>query len=333
MNQLEALKKHTCVVIDTADFSLLKEFSAEDATTNPSLVLAGSQLPQHAHLVTGAVEFARANVDRFGDGLLASSTDRKAQILELAVDKLTVSFGVEILKAIPGRVSTEVDARLSYDVARMVQKAKHLVRLYEEAGVTRERLYVKIASTWEGIRAAEQLERDGINCNLTLLFSFGQAVACAQAGVSLISPFVGRVLDWYKAKYPERADTFVGANDPGVVTVTRVYNYYKQHGYKTIVMGASFRNTAEVLELAGCDKLTISPKLLQELASTPGEVVRKLSPTQFTQPIPKLPELTKAESLFEGEPNDMAVEKLEEGIRNFATDTGKLEAHIVTLLA
>ncbi|AAZ13324.1 transaldolase, putative [Trypanosoma equiperdum] len=332
MNQLESLKKHTCVVIDTADFSLLKEFSAEDATTNPSLVLAGSQVPQHAHLVNSAVEFARSNVSRLRDGLLSSADDERAQLLELAVDKLTVSFGVEILKAIPGRVSSEVDARLSYDADKMVKKAQHIVQLYAEAGVPKERLYIKLASTWEGIRAAERLEREGINCNLTLLFSFDQAVACAQAGVALISPFVGRVLDWYKAKYPEQADTFIGAQDPGVIAVTKIYNYYKRHGYKTVVMGASFRNTGEVLELAGCDKLTISPKLLQELASTPGEVVRKLDPARLTQSIPKLSELTRPESLFERETNNMAVEKLEEGIRNFAKDTEKLEALIATLL-
>ncbi|RNF05137.1 transaldolase [Trypanosoma conorhini] len=331
MSKLAELKKYTVVVADTADFSLLAKFRPEDATTNPSLVLAGSQLPQYAKLIDDAVAFARENVERLREGL-APGADEKAQLLELAVDKLTVSFGVEILKVVPGRVSTEVDARLSYDTARMVAKARHLVRLYEECGCARSRLYIKLATTWEGIQAARQLEADGINCNLTLLFSFGQAVACAQAGVSLISPFVGRILDWYKAHHPAQADSYVGAQDPGVVSVTRIYNYYKQHGYKTVVMGASFRSAGEVLELAGCDKLTISPKLLEELDAATGAVPRKLDPAHLTETTEKLPEFTGPESLFAGEPNTMAKDKLEEGIRGFAKDTEKLEAHIATLL-
>ncbi|ESL07759.1 transaldolase [Trypanosoma rangeli SC58] len=331
MSKLAELKKCTVVVADTADFSLLAKFEPEDATTNPSLVLAGSELSQYAKLIEDAVTFAKENVARLRDGLTPGA-DEKAHVLELAVDKLTVSFGVEILKVIPGRVSTEVDARLSYDTARMVAKAKHLVRLYEECGYARSRLYVKLASTWEGIQAARQLEAANINCNLTLLFSFGQAVACAQAGVSLISPFVGRILDWYKAHHPEQADSYVGAQDPGVISVTRIYNYYKQHGYKTVVMGASFRSTEEVLELAGCDKLTISPKLLAELDSAIGTVPRKLDPVHLTEKMEKLPEFTGPELLFAAEPNTMAKDKLEEGIRGFARDTEKLEAHIAALL-
>lgn len=332
MNQLEELKKHTCVVADTADFAFISKYKPEDATTNPSLVLAGSELPQYSSLVSDAVKFARENVTRLRDGLAPGVADERALILELAVDKLTVSFGVEILKIVPGRVSTEVDARLSYDAGRMVAKARHLVRLYEECGVSRGRVYVKLAATWEGINAARVLEAEGISCNLTLLFSFGQAVACAQAGVSLISPFVGRVLDWYKAHEAANAHKFVGADDPGVVAVTKIYNYYKQHGYKTVVMGASFRNVGEILELAGCDKLTISLKLLEELASTEGDVPRKLDSAKITQKIEKLPEITQPESLFEGEKNNMAIEKLEEGIRNFSKDTEKLEEHIMKLL-
>ncbi|KAG8343405.1 putative transaldolase [Trypanosoma vivax] len=334
MSQLEGLKRHTCIVVDTANFSLLSECSAQDATTNPSLVLASSKLECHAHLVANAVAFARNNVDSWRDGIIASAGDERAQVLELAVDKLTVSIGVEILKLIPGRVSTEVDARLSYNAEQMIKKARHLVRLYSDAGISKERLYVKIAATWEGICAAKQLEHEGINCNLTLLFSFGQAVACAQAGVALISPFVGRILDWYKAKHPELADTFVGSADPGVIAVTRVYNYYKQHGYPTVVMGASFRNTNEILELSGCDKLTISPSLLEQLANTVGDVPRKLDPKNPNpaQTTPKLPDFTTAEMLFEGEPNTMAREKLEEGIRNFSRDTEALESYISTLL-
>ncbi|KAF5223645.1 putative transaldolase [Trypanosoma cruzi] len=331
MSQLEGLKQHTIVVADTADFSLLAKFKPEDATTNPSLVLAGSQLPQYAKLIEDAVKFAKENVSRLRDGLTPGA-DEKAHLLELSVDKLTVNFGSEILKIVPGRVSTEVDARLSYDTARMVAKARHIVKLYEESGTPRSRLYIKLASTWEGIQAARKLEAENINCNLTLLFSFGQAVACAQAGVSLISPFVGRILDWYKEHQPEKAESYVGAQDPGVISVTRIYNYYKQHGYKTIVMGASFRNTGEVLELAGCDKLTISPKLLESLDKTPGPVPRKLDPAHLTEKTEKLPPFTGPESLFEAEPNTMAKEKLEEGIRNFSKDTEKLEAQVAALL-
>lgn len=319
--QLEQLKAVTIVVADTADFGLLAQFQPDDATTNPSLVLAGSQLPQHQHLIDEAIAFAKENVGKYP---AYNSADEKENILDLAMDKLTVSFGLEILKVVPGRVSTEVDAKLSFDTDKMVQKARMLVQLYEEAGIQRNRIYVKIASTWEGIQAARVLEGEGINCNLTLLFSFAQAVACAQAGVALISPFVGRILDWYKKAEPSKADSFVGDADPGVVSVTKIYNYYKQHGYQTIVMGASFRNVGEILALAGCDKLTIAPKLLEELAASEAPVERKLNPEGGSEPMEKLPELTQAEFLFMHNEDAMAVEKLAEGIRNFHKDTQKL---------
>lgn len=329
-SQLDQLKKMTAVVADTADFSLLAEFKPEDATTNPSLVLAGSQLPQYQHLVDEAVTFSRQNTRKYTRYFYG--VDTKTRALELAVDKLTVLFGVEILKVVPGRVSTEVDAKLSFDTQKMIMKARLLIRLYEESGIKRHRVYVKLASTWEGIRAAATLEKEGINCNLTLLFSFAQAVACGQANVSLISPFVGRILDWYKKAEPAKADSFVGAADPGVISVTKIYNYYKQHGYKTIVMGASFRNAGEILELAGCDKLTISPKLLEELAKSDAVVPRRLDAAHPTEKIALLPDLTQSEFLLMHNADAMAVEKLAEGIRNFVKDTDKLQATIAKRL-
>ncbi|KAL7700732.1 Transaldolase [Lotmaria passim] len=325
-SQLEQLKNFTVVVADTADFGLLAEFKPEDATTNPSLVLAGSQLQQYHHFMTEAIEFAKANVSNYAE--FYNSEKQEENVLALALDKLTVSFGLEILKVVPGRVSTEVDAKLSFDKEKMIQKAHLLIQLYEEAGIKRDRIYIKLASTWEGIQAARVLEKEHISCNLTLLFSFAQAVACAQAGVSLISPFVGRILDWYKKAEPAKADSFVGAADPGVISVTKIYNYYKQHGYKTIVMGASFRNVNEITELAGCDKLTISPALLGELAKADGTLTRKLDPAHITQHHAKLPELSQADFLFMHNEEAMAVEKLAEGIRNFHKDTKKLEAAI-----
>ncbi|KPI85132.1 putative Transaldolase [Leptomonas seymouri] len=325
-SQLEQLKKCTIVVADTADFGLLAEFKPEDATTNPSLVLAGSQLPQYQHLVTEAIEFAKANISNYAK--FYSDEKSEENVLALAMDKLTVSFGLEILKVVPGRVSTEVDAKLSFDKEKMIQKAQLLIQLYEASGIKRDRIYIKLASTWEGIQAARELEKEHICCNLTLLFSFAQAVACAQANVSLISPFVGRILDWFKKAEPAKADSFVGAADPGVISVTNIYNYYKQHGYKTIVMGASFRNATEIIELAGCDKLTISPALLGELAKSEAPLTRKLDPAHLTVKTEKLPELSQADFLFMHNEDPMAVEKLAEGIRNFHKDTKKLEAAI-----
>lgn len=328
-SQLEQLKKLTIVVADTADFGLLAQFKPEDATTNPSLVLTGSQLPQYKSLVTDAVAFAKKSWSSYRTAY-PSTLDEQAVIRELAMDKLTVSFGLEILKVVPGRVSTEVSARLSFDKAAMIQKARLLIQLYEDAGIARTRVYVKIASTWEGIQAARELEKEHINCNLTLLFSFAQAVACAQAGVTLISPFVGRILDWHKKTNP--TGDFAGAADPGVISVSKIYRYYKKFGYKTIVMGASFRNTEEIQQLAGCDKLTISPALLDALSKSTADLPRKLSPEVVEDSLTKLPELTQEEFLWMHNQDAMGVEKLAEGIRNFHADTLKLEKAIEALL-
>ncbi|MGL5287362.1 MAG: transaldolase, partial [Aeromonas sp.] len=256
----------------------------------------------------------------------AQSHDKAQQIID-AGDKLAVNIGLEILKIVPGRISTEVDARLSFDTDASIAKARKLMRLYNEAGISNDRILIKLASTWEGIRAAEVLEKEGIQCNLTLLFSFAQARACAEAGVFLISPFVGRILDWYKAKNNR---DYVAAEDPGVVSVTSIYNYYKQHDYHTVVMGASFRNTGEIIELAGCDRLTIGPALLEELSKSEGAVVRKLdyTGTQLPKPVP----LSEAQFRWELNQDAMAVEKLAEGIRLFAVDQGKLEAMLASKL-
>lgn len=322
MSALEHLKKHSIVVADTADFGLLKEFAPTDATTNPSLILAGSKNAKYQRIIDDAVAYADKN---------ASTTAEK---VDLALDKLTVAFGLEILKLIPGRVSTEVDAKLSFDTEASVAKALKLVKMYEDAGIGKDRLYIKLASTWEGIQAARILEAQGIKCNLTLLFSFAQAVACAQAEVALISPFVGRIMDWYKAKEKrEFKDPFT---DPGVISVTRIFNYYKAHGYKTTVMGASFRNTGEIVALAGCDKITISPGLLKELGTMPAEKVRlqlnKDKPVVTGADAKKLPELSRADFLFMHNEDPMAVEKLAEGIRSFNKDTRTLEGIILKKL-
>jgi len=316
---LESLKQVSIVVADTADFGLLAKYKPQDATTNPSLVLAGSALPQYSQLITRALEYGRKH---------GKTLDEQT---EAALDKLTVSFGIEILKLVPGRVSTEVDAKLSFDVEASIRKARQLVALYAEEGIPKERLYIKLASTWEGIQAARVLEAEGVWCNLTLLFSFAQAVACAQAGVSLISPFVGRILDWHKKASPK--SDFNGAKDPGVVSVTRIYNYYKAYGYKTTVMGASFRTVSEIVELAGCDKITIAPQLLGELQKMPAGLTRKLNPKPQGIPEARLPTLTQSHFLFMHNEDQMAVEKLSEGIRNFNKDTRKLEALIRSKLA
>lgn len=318
MSLLDQLKKCSIVVADTADFGLLAKYKPQDATTNPSLVLAGSQLKQYSGLIDEALRYGKAN----GKTL--------AEQVDAAVDHLTVSFGVEILKIVPGRVSTEVDAKLSYDAAASVAKALKLVAMYKQRGIGIDRLYIKLASTWEGIQAARVLEAKGIQCNLTLLFSFAQAVACAQAGVSLISPFVGRILDWHKKTTP-KAD-LAGAKDPGVVSVTSIFNYYKVYGYKTIVMGASFRNVDEIIELAGCDKITISPNLLEELATQQGSLAVKLNAKAPGKAEAKLKELSQADFLFLHNEDAMGVEKLAEGIRNFNKDTLKLHAAIALKL-
>jgi transaldolase len=265
---LEQLKEMTVVVADTGDIQAIEQFKPRDATTNPSLITAAAQMPEYQGIVTETLLQAKKD---------AGSGASEAQIVSLAFDRLAVSFGKKILEIVPKRVSTEVDARLSYDTEATIAKGRYLICEYEKAGISRERILIKIASTWEGIRAAETLEREGIHCNLTLLFGIHQAIACAEAGVTLISPFVGRILDWYKQN---TGRDYTPAEDPGVLSVTQIYNYYKKFGYKTEVMGASFRNLGEITELAGCDLLTISPKLLAQLQETTGELPRKLDPTK-----------------------------------------------------
>ncbi|BAC08019.1 transaldolase [Thermosynechococcus vestitus] len=314
MNLLEQLRQMTVVVADTGDILAIQKFTPRDATTNPSLITAAAQMKEYQSIVDETLRQAKADL---GSG----ATSR--EIVSLAVDRLAVAFGLKILQIIPGRVSTEVDARLSYDTAATVQKARELISQYEAAGVGRDRVLIKIAATWEGIRAAEILEKEGIHCNLTLLFGFHQAVACAEAGVTLISPFVGRILDWYKKK-TGRAE-YPGPEDPGVISVTKIYNYYKKFGYPTEVMGASFRNIGEIIELAGCDLLTISPALLQELQNTTGELKRKLDPAiAATLDIEKVA-MDEATFRKMHAADEMASEKLEEGIKGFTKALETLE--------
>ena len=305
MNQLEQLKQYTTVVADTGDFQSIKAYAPQDATTNPSLILKAVQKPEYRPLLEKAV------------------ADANGASVEAIVDSLLIAFGVEILKYVPGRVSTEIDAALSFDTEATVAKGRELIALYEKAGVARERVLIKIASTWEGIRAAEILERDGIHCNLTLLFSLCQAVACAEAGVQLISPFVGRIYDWYKKS---TGTDYQGADDPGVQSVKRIYQYYRKFGYDTEVMGASFRNTSQILELAGCDLLTISPDLLQKLADSDAPVERKLSKDESIS----IEKIAMDEKTFRFMLNEdaMGTEKLAEGIRAFVADSLKLKQMI-----
>ena len=308
--QLDSLRSMTVVVADTGDIDAIKKYQPQDATTNPSLILSASALPQYAPLIDEAVAYAKAQ-----------SADKAQQLID-AEDKLAVNIGLEILKIVPGRISTEVDARLSYDTQATVEKARKLIALYNAAGISNDRILIKIASTWQGIRAAEILEKEGINCNLTLLFSEAQARACAEAGVYLISPFVGRILDWYKANTDKKE--YAPAEDPGVISVTKIYNYYKEYGYKTVVMGASFRNVGEIIELAGCDRLTIAPALLKELQENTTPLVRKL---EYKGEVKAKPQpLTEAEFYWQHNSDAMAVEKLSDGIRKFAVDQEKLEA-------
>ena len=308
--QLDSLRQMTVVVADTGDIDAIKKYQPQDATTNPSLILSASALPQYAPLIDEAVAYAKAQ-----------SNDKAQQLID-AEDKLAVNIGLEILKIVPGRISTEVDARLSYNTQATVEKARKLIALYNAAGISNDRILIKIASTWQGIRAAEILEKEGINCNLTLLFSEAQARACAEAGVYLISPFVGRILDWYKANTDKKE--YAPAEDPGVISVTKIYNYYKEYGYKTVVMGASFRNVGEIIELAGCDRLTIAPALLKELQENSTALVRKLDYKSEVKAKPQ--PLTEAEFYWQHNSDAMAVEKLAEGIRKFAVDQEKLEA-------
>ena len=308
--QLDSLRNMTVVVADTGDIDAIKKYQPQDATTNPSLILSASALPQYAPLIDEAVAYAKAQ-----------SADKAQQLID-AEDKLAVNIGLEILKIVPGRISTEVDARLSYNTQATVEKARKLIALYNAAGISNDRILIKIASTWQGIRAAEILEKEGINCNLTLLFSEAQARACAEAGVYLISPFVGRILDWYKANTDKKE--YAPAEDPGVISVTKIYNYYKEYDYKTVVMGASFRNVGEITELAGCDRLTIAPALLKELQENSTALVRKLDYKGEVKAKPQ--PLTEAEFYWQHNSDAMAVEKLADGIRKFAVDQEKLEA-------
>jgi transaldolase len=303
-NQYEQLKEYTICVADTGEVEAIKKYKPQDATTNPSLIYKAASLPEYEPLIDGAVKYGE------GD-------------LKTIMDKVAVDFGVEISKIVPGYVSTEVDARLSFDTEATIAKARRLIELYKEAGVDKSRILIKIAATWEGIQAAKVLEEEGITCNLTLVFSIAQAVACADAGCTLISPFVGRIMDWHKKA--EGKDGYEPAEDPGVVSVTKIYTYFKKFGKNTIVMGASFRNKGEILELAGCDRLTISPQLLEELSASTDPVVQKLDASKAaTMPVEKI---DMNEKLFRWMMNEdaMATEKLAEGIRNFAADIVKLE--------
>ena len=314
-NLLDQLKAMTTIVADTGDVEAIKSVKPVDATTNPSLVLKASQIPEYAPLIETAIAYAKAQ------------GGSKEQQIENAADKLAVLIGAEITKVVPGRISTEVDARLSFNLDAMVAKGRKLIQLYADSGIGKDRVLIKLASTWEGIKAGEILEKEGIQCNLTLLFGFGQARACAEAGVFLISPFVGRILDWYKAKTGE---TYTQETDPGVVSVRAIYQYYKEHGYKTVVMGASFRNTGELIALAGCDRLTVSPNLLQELAATEGTLVQVLTDDGKTKTPPA--KMTEEEFRFALNQDAMATEKLAEGIRGFVADQSKLETALAAKL-
>ena len=309
-SKLDQLKEITTVVADTGDFDAIAQYEPEDATTNPSLLLKAAQMPAYRGLVEDVIKSVT-------NGKLSSDEQ-----VDDCMDRLAVRFGEKILQTIPGRVSTEVDAHLSFDTEASIAKARRLINLYEQAGIDKSRVLIKMASTWEGIRAAEQLEKEGINCNLTLLFSFSQAAAAADAGAFLISPFVGRILDWYKVN--TGLNDYAPEDDPGVQSVTRIYNYYKQSGYNTIVMGASFRNTDEITELAGCDRLTISPQLLSALGEDYGTLTRKLDPSN---PGKRIHYTQGDENKFRFELNEdaMATEKLAEGIRGFVKDQNKLE--------
>lgn len=319
---LEQLREMTVVVADTGDIQAIKNFTPQDATTNPSLITAAAQMPQYQEIVDDTLKEARQKL-----GQDAPTTD----VVTLAFERLAIAFGLKILAIIPGRVSTEVDARLSYDTEATIEKARFLISEYEAAGISRDRILIKIASTWEGIKAAEILEKEGIHCNLTLLFGIHQAIACAEANVTLISPFVGRILDWYKNKTGK--ESYPPAEDPGVLSVAEIYNYYKKFGYHTEVMGASFRNIGEIMEIAGCDLLTISPKLLKVLDSEKGDLPRKLSPeTAAQQDIEKI-SIDKATFDKMHAEDEMASDKLKEGIEGFTKALIALEKLLASRLA
>lgn len=321
-NLLEQLREMTVVVADTGDIKAIEKFKPRDATTNPSLITAAAQMPEYQNIVDDTLKQAKKDA-----GAGASDKD----VVSMAFKRLAVAFGLKILEIIPGRVSTEVDARLSYDTEATIAMARELIAQYEAAGISRERILIKIASTWEGIKAAEVLEKEGIHCNLTLLFGLHQAIACAEAGVTLISPFVGRILDWYKKETGR--ESYPPAEDPGVLSVTNTYNYYKKFGYKTEVMGASFRNIGEITELAGCDLLTISPALLAELLATTGDLPRKLDPEKAK--MADIEKITMDKATFDKmhATDRMASEKLDEGIKGFTKALETLEQLLASRLA
>jgi len=318
MNSLDQLKQHTVVVADTGDIDAIAQHKPQDATTNPSLLFKAAQMLQYNGLIDDAIAAA------------SSHETKRGELIDAIVDRLSVNFGRRILEIVPGRVSTEVDARLSFDMTATVDKAYQLIELYKEAGVDTDRVLIKIASTWEGIRAAEHLERNGIHCNLTLLFGFGQAVACAEAGVTLISPFVGRIYDWYKAN--RKVDQIPVADDPGIHSVTQIFNYFKKFGYKTEIMGASFRTKVQVMALCGCDLLTIAPNLLAELSKITVDVPQKLNASEAAEM--SIERIDMNETMFRWMLNEdaMATEKLAEGIRGFASDLNKLRDLLQTRL-
>lgn len=315
-SQLDRLKEFTTVVADTGDFASMREYQPQDATTNPSLILQAASKPEYQSIVQSAI-------DEFKGSELGGN-----ELIEAIMDRVLILFGLEILEIVPGRVSTEVDARLSFDTEGTISKAKQLIAAYEAEGISKDRILIKIASTWEGIKAAEELEKEGIHCNLTLLFAFAQAVACAEAGVQLISPFVGRIYDWYKK---ETGEEYFGDNDPGVLSVSKIFNYYKKHGYQTEVMGASFRNVGQITSLAGCDLLTISPGLLQELQDSTEPLQEKLN---ADAPLCDLEKISLDEKAFRFAFNEdaMATEKTAQGIRAFSADIEKLEKLIASMI-
>jgi transaldolase len=320
-NLLDQLATMTVVVADTGDIEAIRQFTPRDATTNPSLILAAAQIPTYQNLIDRSLKESRV--------VMGESAPVEDVVAE-ALDEISVTFGKEILQIVPGRVSTEVDARLSYNTEATIEKARKLIGLYEQAGVSRQRVLIKIASTWEGIRAAERLEQEGIHCNLTLLFGFAQAVACAEAGATLISPFVGRILDWYKASTGR--ESYPGPEDPGVISVTKIFNYFKTYGYKTEVMGASFRNIDEIIELAGSDLLTISPALMEQLRNKEGVLIRKLNPESPAETVEKI-HVDQPTFVTMMEADRMASEKLDEGIRGFSKAIETLEVQLAHRLA
>lgn len=323
MNSLDQLKRHTIIVADTGDIDSIARNKPQDATTNPSLIAKAAQMPQYADLVQEAIATGRHDVE-------GKSGQTELHLLNAILDRLSVIFGLRILRIVPGRVSVEVDARLSFDEHATVEKGRHLISLFEEHGISKERILIKIASTWEGIRAAERLEQEGIHCNLTLLFGFGQAIACADAGVTLISPFVGRILDWFKKA--KGISSYSIEDDPGVLSVHRIFNYYKRHGYRTQVMGASFRSAEQVTALCGCDLLTVAPALLTELSSSEAEVPKRLDADEARAMNIERLEIDERSFRWILNQDAMATEKLAEGVRGFADDLESLTRYMAKLL-